>query len=176
MSHLPQRPRVPLRVQGIFFNSLPLIAVLLSAGFAYYSNQQRERTEMSLNRHFEMVENLAAIDRNLLSASAGVRGHLLTHDSSFLAPYAHARDLIPEKLARVRTLMESIPKENRRVEKLARFDVVQTQVKSEMEIARVAVDCRRTADRERHTAQGRRNQESDSSQSTDVRNNGPTIE
>jgi len=132
MSPPSQRFRIPLRVQGIFFNSLPLIAVLLSAGFAFFSNQRRERTEMSLNRHFEMVDNLVGIDNVLLSASAGIRGNLLTHDPSFLESYTQARDLVPQKLARVRTLMETIPKENRRAEKLAQLDAIQSKVNTAM--------------------------------------------
>jgi CHASE3 domain sensor protein len=133
MSHFFHRFRIPLRVQGVLFNSLPLIAILLSAGFAFFSNQQRERMELSLNRHFEMVENLAEIDTTLVNASAGVRGHLLTNDPSFLQPFTEARDLVPQKLARVRTLMESIPKETRRTEKLARLDAIQSQVMAELE-------------------------------------------
>jgi CHASE3 domain sensor protein len=127
------RQRIPLRVQGILYNSLPLIAILVTAVFAYFSNQQRERTEMSLNRHFEMVENLADIHTALLKAEAGLRGHLLTHDLTLLQPIADARTLIPPKLARVRTLMESIPTPSTRAQKLARLDTTQAQVNSEMD-------------------------------------------
>ena len=133
MSPLFHRFRIPLRVQGVFFNSLPLIAILLSAGFAFFSNRQREKMEMSLNRHFEMVENLVDLNISLLNASSSVRGNLLTHDPALLQPYTQARDLIPQKLARVRTLMETIPTENRRVEKLARLDAVQAQINTELE-------------------------------------------
>jgi CHASE3 domain sensor protein len=132
MSQFLHRLRIPLRIQGLIFNSLPLLTILLSAGFAFFSNQKREKMEMSLNRHFEMVENLVDINITMLNASAGVRGHLLTHDPSFLQPYTDARDLIPQKLARVRTLMETIPTENRRVEKLAHLDSIQTQVQTEL--------------------------------------------
>jgi len=128
MFRIPFWQRIPLRVQGLIFNSLPLIAVLITAAFAYFSNQQRERAELSLNRHFEMVENLVDIHTALLSAEAGQRGYLLTHDSALLQPAVDARALVQQKLVRVRTLMESIPKENRRVEKLARLDAVQGQV------------------------------------------------
>jgi CHASE3 domain sensor protein len=127
------RFRIPLRVQGIFYNSLPLIAVLLSAGFAFFSNQRRERTEMSLNRHFEMVDNVIGIDNLLLSASAGVRGHLLTHDAAFLESLQQAQQLVPQKISRVRTLMESIPKEHRRIERLAQWDNIQDQVTNALE-------------------------------------------
>jgi CHASE3 domain sensor protein len=122
-----------LRVQGIFYNSLPLIAVLLSAGFAFVSNQRRERTEMSLNRHFEMVDNVIGIENLLLSASAGVRGRLLTHDAAFLGPLHEAQQLVPQKVTRVSTLMQSIPKENRRIERLAQWDSIQGQVKNALE-------------------------------------------
>jgi CHASE3 domain sensor protein len=125
--------RIPLRVQGFFFNSLPLIAVLVTAAFAYYSNQQRERTEMSLSRHFEMVDNLADVHTALLNAEAGLRGYLLTHDSALLQPAVEARTVIPQKLARVRTLMESIPKPNIRTQKLAHLDTAQTQVTAKLD-------------------------------------------
>src|ERR1700709_1447196 len=117
--------RIPLRVQGLIYNSLPLIAVLITAGFAYFSNLQRERAELSLNRHFEMVENLVDIQSNLHSAVVGLRGYLLTHDSTLLLPATDARNLVQQKLARVRILMESRPKENRRTEKLVRLDAIQ---------------------------------------------------
>jgi CHASE3 domain sensor protein len=132
MSRFSIWPRIPLRVQGILFNSLPLVAVLVTAVFAYYSNQQRERTEMSLNRHFEMVGNLVDIHTALLNAETGLRGHLLTHDPTFLQPAVEARTLIPQKLARVRTLMESISKPSLRAQKLARLDAVQAQVNAEL--------------------------------------------
>jgi methyl-accepting chemotaxis protein len=125
--------RIPLRVQGLIYNSLPLIAVLITAGFAYFSNLQRERAELSLNRHFEMVENLVDIQTSLLSAVVGLRGYLLTHDSTLLQPVTDARNLVQQKLARVRTLMESIPKENRRTEKLARLDAIQGLVNGELD-------------------------------------------
>jgi len=132
MSRFSIWQRIPLRVQGIIFNSLPLVAVLVTAIFAYYSNQQRERTEMSLNRHFEMVENLADIHTVLLNAESDLRGNLLTHDPALLQPAVEARALIPQKLARVRTLMESIPTPSLRAQKLAHLDAVQAQVNAEL--------------------------------------------
>ncbi len=134
MSRISIWQRIPLRAQGLIFNSLPLIAVLITAVFAYFGNQQRERTEMSLNRHYEVVENLVDVQTSLLNASAGPRGYLLTHDPSMLQPAADARTIIPEKLARVRTLMESIQKPWFRAQKLARLETVQKQATSELEV------------------------------------------
>jgi CHASE3 domain sensor protein len=125
--------RIPLRVQGLIFNSLPLVAVLITAVFAYYSNQQREHTEMSLTRHYEVVESLVDVQTSLLNASAGLRGYLLTHDPAMLQPAADARILIPQKLAHVRALMDSIQKPLIRTQKLARLDAVQKQATSELE-------------------------------------------
>jgi CHASE3 domain sensor protein len=140
MSRISIWQRIPLRVQGFLFNSLPLIAVLVTAAFAYYSNQQRERTEMSLSRHFEMVDNLVDIHTALLNAEASLRGHLLTHDPALLQPVVEARTLIPQKLARVRTLMESIPKPNVRAQKLARLDAAQAQISAELDALASASD------------------------------------
>ena len=125
--------RIPLWVQGIILNSLPLIAVLLSAGFAFFSNQQREKMEMSLSRHFEMVENLVTVQTALLDAEAAVRARLLTRRADFLTPYETARESVPRTMARIRTIMEGIPKANRRAEKLAAFDALQKLVNARME-------------------------------------------
>src|ERR1700733_14939255 len=97
--HLTFWRRIPLWMQGILLNSLPLIAVLLSAGFAFFSNQQREKMEMSLSRHFEMVENLVNVQTTLLDAEAGVHARLLTHRADLLAPYEAAPQSVPQTLA-----------------------------------------------------------------------------
>jgi len=125
--------RIPLWVQGILLNSLPLFAVLLSAGFAFFSNQQREKAEMSLGRHFEMLENLVNVQTTLLQAESAVRARLLTHRADLLAPYESARESVPRTMAHIRTIMESIPKAHRRVEKLAAFDALQKLVNERME-------------------------------------------
>lgn len=132
MSRISIWQRIPLRVQGVLFNSLPLVAVLITAVFAYYSNQQRERTELSLSRHYEVVENLVDVQTSLLNASAGLRGYLITHDPSMLKPAADARTVIAQKLAQVRKLMESIQKPLIRTLKLARLDAVQKQATDEL--------------------------------------------
>ena len=125
--------RIPLWVQGILLNSVPLIAVLFSAGFAFFSNQQREKMEMSLSRHFEMVANLVNVQTTLLDAEAAVRARLLTHRADFLAPYEAARQSVPQTMTHIRTIMEGIPTANRRVEKIAAFDALQKQVDARME-------------------------------------------
>lgn len=116
------------------FNSLPLLAVLITALFAYYSNHQRERMELSLNRHFEMVESLVDVHTALLSAESSLRGYLLTHDTAELQPAIQAQTIVPDKLTHVRTLIQTIPKENRRVEKLGRLDAIQGQVATELNV------------------------------------------
>jgi len=118
---------------GIILNSLPLIAVLLTAGFAFFSNQQREKVEMALGRHFEMVDNLVSVQTTLLEAEAAVRARLLTHRADFLAPYEAARQSVPQTMAHIRSIMEGIPKANRRIEKLAVFDALQKLVDARMD-------------------------------------------
>ena len=125
--------RIPLWMLGIILNSLPLIAVLLTAGFAFFSNQQREKVEMALGRHFEMVDNLVSVQTTLLEAEASVRARLLTHRADILAPYEAARQSVPQTMAHIRSIMEGIPKANRRIEKLAAFDALQKLVDSRME-------------------------------------------
>src|SRR6202034_3563171 len=103
------------------------------AGFAFFSNQQREKVEMALGRHFEMVENLVNVQTTLLEAEAAVRARLLTHRADFLAPYETARESVPQTMAHIRKIMEGIPKANRRIEKLAVFDALQKLVNGRME-------------------------------------------
>lgn len=55
--------RVPLREKGLFAAGLPMLAVIFSATMAFFGNEERERTEAAVRRHFSMIENLATSRR-----------------------------------------------------------------------------------------------------------------
>src|SRR5205823_4584526 len=67
------------------------------------------------------------------NAEAGLNSYLLTQDPALLQSATETHTLVPQKLARVRTLMESIHKPNLRALKLGRLDFVRGQVNRELE-------------------------------------------
>lgn len=112
--------RLPLRAQGWVLNAIPFVAVLISAGFAFWGNRQRERTETAVTRHFAMVSTLSDLFASSLAAETGVRGFLLSQRTEFLAPFTAAQKRLPDDLEQLRALATSEPGEKPRIEKSAR--------------------------------------------------------
>ena len=56
-----------------------MVAVVASAVLAFVGNQNRQRMETAVTRHFEMVGRLGELLTLMLNAETGLRGHLLTH-------------------------------------------------------------------------------------------------
>lgn len=123
--------RVPLREKGLFAAGLPMLAVIFSATMAFFGNEERERTEAAVRRHFSMIENLADLQAHLLDAETGLRGHLLAHESKFLQPYELARRSLSE-LEALRQLVEGEPGVTPRQQKLVRLGQIRETVQREM--------------------------------------------
>ena len=109
-----------------------MVAVVVSAALAFLGNQNRERTETAVNRHFEMVARLSDLLTLMLNAETGLRGCLLTHRAEFLEPFALARRSLPGELDRLRTFVEAEPGDGPRVQKRARLEEVRQTIEREL--------------------------------------------
>lgn len=124
--------RVPLREQGLLAAALPMVAVVFSAAMAFVGNEERERTEAAVRRHFSMIENLADLQSHLLDAETGLRGNLLARRAEFLEPFELARRALPEELETLRGLVEGEPGASQRQQKLVRLAQIRETVEREM--------------------------------------------
>jgi CHASE3 domain sensor protein len=112
--------RVPIRVQGRITVALPLVAVLVSAGFAFLGNQDRVAIETDIQRKFEMSGSLGDLTTLMVNAETGMRGYLLTGRTEFLQPFDQASAAQPGAIARLTELAAAEPGAKPRADKLAR--------------------------------------------------------
>lgn len=124
--------RLPLREQALLAVALPMLAVIFSAVMAFVGNEERERTEGAVRRHFAMIEQLSDVLTHLLDAETGLRGHLLAGRAEFLEPYQLAARSLPQELKNLQTLIATDPREAPREKKLARLAGIRDTVGEEM--------------------------------------------
>ena len=130
LHHLWQH--LPLKGLGVLSAALPMVAVVASAVLAFMGNQNRQRMEMAVTRHFEMVERLGDLLTLMLNAETGLRGHLLTQRAEFLEPFAFAQRSLPDELESLRAFIEAEPGAGPRAQKRARLEEIRGTVGQEM--------------------------------------------
>lgn len=110
----------PLRAKGILVMALPLL-MLLVAAFTFFLTAGLETSAQALVTHTRVVEGqIEQIQVLVLDGETGIRGYLLTGDSSFLQPTTLARQQIPSALNRLAALIaiDPVPVEVARVQHL----------------------------------------------------------
>lgn len=123
---------LPLKGLGALSAALPMLAVVASAVLALHGNQSRERMEIAITRHFEMVARLNDLLVLTLNAETGLRGHLLTRQPGFLEPFALAQRSLPEEMDDLRRFVEEEPGKEPREQKRARLAQIRATVEREM--------------------------------------------
>jgi two-component system sensor kinase FixL len=103
-------------VTGLLAFALVLFAI---AAIFLGVNLTRLRQSFTYVQHTnEVLRNLAAAERQLLTAESGERGFLLTGEASYLNAYAQARDSLPGTLATLRQLTSDNPAQTARLDDL----------------------------------------------------------
>ena len=123
---------LPLKGLGVLSATLPMVAAVASAVLAFMGNQNRQRMETSVTRHFEMVERLGNLLTLMLDTETGLRGHLLTQRAEFLEPFALARCSLPAALESLHAFIEAEPGVGPRGQKRARLEQIRGTVEQEM--------------------------------------------
>jgi two-component system, sensor histidine kinase and response regulator len=83
-------PRVrPRSLRGPVLSALALIAAVVAAVFAtmVVTVQSLEKTSDEQRTASEMAQSTLQLERSVVDLETGVRGYMLTNDTSFLAPY-----------------------------------------------------------------------------------------
>ena len=100
-------PRFFGSVTGLLAFALVLFAI---AAIFLGVNLTRLRQSFGFVQHTnEVLRNLNAAERQLLTAESGERGYLLTGDVSYLTSYTQARDDLPKTLATLQQLTADNP-------------------------------------------------------------------
>ena len=82
----------PIRAQGGILALIPIIAVLVSFGFAIFGNLSRESRQEDIERKFKATRQYGDLLTLMIDAETGERGFLLTHRTEFLEPYKKATE------------------------------------------------------------------------------------
>jgi CHASE3 domain sensor protein len=110
--------RLPIRAQGGITVFIPIVAVIVSFGFAIYGNQSRAAIQSDVQRKFKAVRQYSDLLTLMIDAETGERGFLLTGRDEFLEPYGKANAEIPNTIAQLKETIEAEPGEKPRLERI----------------------------------------------------------
>ncbi|MFZ0499200.1 MAG: response regulator [Steroidobacteraceae bacterium] len=99
---------------------LALLALVLIALFSVRELDARTAAAELVQRSFDAVQQLQAVDLAVRDAETGQRGFLLTDDESYLESYENARAALPGELASLRRLTADSPRQQQRLDELER--------------------------------------------------------
>jgi CHASE3 domain sensor protein len=110
--------QLPIRAQGGITVLIPIVAVLVSFGFAIYGNRSRAARQDDIQRKFAAVRQYNDLLTLMIDAETGERGLLLTRRAEYLEPYQKAITEIPKTVGQLKETIENEPGEKPRVERL----------------------------------------------------------
>lgn len=101
--------RLPLGVKGMIVVAIPLATLMFASLLGAVIARQQQQAVGWLN-HTQMVRvSVQEVYTLIAEASSGVRGFLLSQDSSFLAPYERGAAKLPAALTTLQTLVADNP-------------------------------------------------------------------
>ncbi len=109
---------LPIRAQGGITVFIPIIAVLVSFGFAIYGNLNRAARQEAIQRKFTAVRQYGDLLTLMIDAETGERGFMLTGRTEFLEPYGKAVEEIPKTIAQLKETIEAEPGAKPRLERI----------------------------------------------------------
>ena len=110
--------RLPIRAQGGITVLIPILAVLISFGFAIYGNRSRAARQDDIQRKFAAVRQYGDLLTLMIDAETGERGFILTRRAEYLEPYKRADDETPKTIEQLKETIENEPGEKPRAERL----------------------------------------------------------
>ncbi|HEY4369451.1 MAG TPA: response regulator [Steroidobacteraceae bacterium] len=108
----------PLTFAGL---AAAIVAVFVITFFSQLSLESRTTSNERATHTLNVLEALQRLASALKDAETGQRGFLLTGEESYLAPYDEARATIPDALQEIRQLTAESPKQQQRLDLLARL-------------------------------------------------------
>lgn len=124
--------RLPIRAQGGVTVLIPLVAVLISFGFAIYGSRSRAARQDDIQRKFTAVRQYGDLLALMIDAETGERGYLLTRRAEYLEPYRRAVAEIPATIAQLKETIENEPGEKPRAERLEGLAEIQELINSQL--------------------------------------------
>lgn len=124
--------RLPIRAQGGITVLIPIVAVLISFGFAIYGNRSRESRQDDIQRKFTAVRQYGDLLTLMIDAETGERGYLLTRRAEYLEPYKRAVEEIPNTIAQLKETIQTEPGNKPRAERLEGLAKIQELINRQL--------------------------------------------
>ena len=124
--------RLPIRAQGGITVFIPIIAVLVSFGFAIYGNRTRAAISSDIERKFAAVRQYGDLLNLMTDAETGERGYLLTNRTEYLEPYEKAVEEIPKTIGQLKETIEAEPGDKPRVERIEGLAKIQDLINRQL--------------------------------------------
>lgn len=124
--------RLPIRAQGGVTVFIPIVAVLVSFGFAIYGSLNRAARQDDIQRKFQAVRQYGDLLTLMIDSETGERGYLLTRRAEYLEPYKRAVAEIPATIAQLKETIENEPGAKPRNERLAGLAKIQELINHQL--------------------------------------------
>ncbi|WP_169307266.1 diguanylate cyclase domain-containing protein [Chitiniphilus eburneus] len=101
---------------------IAVVILLLNTAVPFLVSRQAALKREEVGAQRELIHQLIQLLGGYVDAETGVRGFMLTHDETFLAPYVHGRGEVRRLLPQVARAVHSQPEQKRRLEKLLQIE------------------------------------------------------
>jgi CHASE3 domain sensor protein len=117
---MPKRLRVRSGIIfALLFSAVPLIFIAGIVVFQLTQNvPQARRARANTVLSFTTIRTVTAVDEAIQDAERGQRGYLITGRQSYLEPYQHAKDRLPQLMLDLQAATSEHPDQQQRLLKL----------------------------------------------------------
>jgi PAS domain S-box-containing protein len=98
-----------MRAKGLVVIAVPITILVVVLGSTFWFTHVDNRAQNVASHARQIVDAATTLENSLLSAQAGLSGHLLTGDPSFEASYARAEKAVPEQVGQLEALTVGSP-------------------------------------------------------------------
>lgn len=123
---------LPIRAQGGITVFIPIIALIISFGFALYGNRARVAISEDIERKFAAVRQYGDLLTLMIDAETGERGFLLTNRAEYLAPFKRAVEEIPKTIKQLKATIEAEPGDKPRAERIEKLGQIQDLINRQL--------------------------------------------
>jgi len=110
--------RFPLRVKTLVVAGIPIALLVLGVPVLFAVQRDAAQVSHDVEHAYRVRESLATVLQDLTNAETGIRGYLLTGDTTFLEPYRDSVELVPQDLVELDRRLSDVPASGDRLAEL----------------------------------------------------------
>ena len=131
-----------VRLRGGIIIAIPVVCLFTSLGAFAWLKASLEEDEAIVEHTKQVKLETKRLLTALVDTETGVRGYGLTHREEFLAPYNYSREVIPDSLRELETLVQDYPRQKQRLEEIRTkidgyLEILQQKLTLQQELKRI---------------------------------------